>query len=123
MSLLDHRDGSIEVVYVARVPQGGSLRDEALAEVAHGFDDQAKVVAGEVQGRLFHQDNPWHFQRRDGQVAAELMVVAADLDHQHLPSVDVVVVVGDPSGGHHHVGGSVEENVVRAGRFPVIVVP
>ncbi len=79
MDLLRYRDGPLEVVFVARLPVGVSLSVAAFAEVRQGLDEQARAVAEEVRGRLADQDHPWHFQRRDGAVAAELKVVAADL--------------------------------------------
>jgi nucleotide-binding universal stress UspA family protein len=121
--LLRYRDGILEVVYVAHLPGAVALSATALPEALEGLDDQAAALAEEVRVRLLGQDQPWHFQRRDGAVPAALMAVAADLHQQYGDSAEIVIVVGGSAHRYHHLAGSVGASVVRSDQFPVMVVP
>ena len=121
--LLEGRDGLIEVVFVSQVPASAAFWGPAFAEVSKGLDEQAETLAEEVRARLAGADHPWHFQRRAGAVATELLTVAADLNDRYGDSADVVIVVGGPSHRYHHLVGSVGVGLVHADRFPVVVVP
>jgi nucleotide-binding universal stress UspA family protein len=121
--LLRCRDGTLEVVHVSHWPASASLSGEALAAIMRVLDDRAVSLAEEVRARLVGQDHPWHFQRRDGAVVAELLAVAADLRSLYGDSAEVVIAVGGPSHRYHHLVGSVGASLARTDRFPVIVVP
>jgi nucleotide-binding universal stress UspA family protein len=121
--LLRSRTGALEVVFVARLPVGATMSAAAFAEIRAGLDEQARALAAEVDDRLAGQDHPWHFQRRDGGVAAELKAVAADLRRRYGDTAEIVIVVGGPAHRYHHVAGSVAASVVRADAFPALVVP
>jgi nucleotide-binding universal stress UspA family protein len=121
--LLDHREGVLEVVFVARPPVGATLSAEAFAPVREGLDDQARALAEEVRDRLRGLDCPWNFQRRDGAVAAELKAVAADIRRRYGETVEIVIVVGGSTHRCHRIAGSVGSSVVRADAFPALVVP
>ena len=123
VDLLRYREGALEVVFVARLPLGASLSVAAFAEVRQGLDEQARALAEEVRGQLADQGHPWHFQRRDGAVAAELKAVAADLHRRYGDTVEIVIVVGDSAHRYHHVAGSVSSGIVRGATFPALVVP
>ena len=123
VELLQWRDGTLEIVYVSHLPVGVTVAPTAIAEVMEGLDDQAAALAGEVRDQLAGRVQPWHFQRRDGAIATELLAVAADLQRQYGGSADITIVVGGPAHRYHHVVGSVGANLVRTDRFPVIVVP
>src|SRR3954466_12753742 len=71
--LLRDREGTLEVVYVAHLPAGTALSGEGAFEILRAHDEQAALLAEEVRHRLVGEDHPWHFQRRDGRVGAELM--------------------------------------------------
>ena len=94
VDLLRYREGALEVVFVAHLPVGATLSAAALAEVRQGLDEQARALAEEVRDRLAGQDHSWHFQRRDGAVAAELKAVAADVHRRYGETVEIVIVVG-----------------------------
>ena len=121
--LLSTREGSLEVVFVAHMPAGAALSGTAVPQVLQGLDEEEKNLAEEVRGRLVEQDNPWHFQRRDGSVPAELMAVASDLQREYGDTGEVVIVVGGSAHRVHHVAGGVGSSVARSDRVPVLVVP
>jgi nucleotide-binding universal stress UspA family protein len=123
VDVLRNRGGALEVVFVAHLPVGATLSTAAFAEVRQGLDEQARALAEEVRDRLAGQDHPWHFQRRDGAVAAELKAVAAEVHRRYAETVDIFIVVGDSAHRYHHVAGSVGSSVVRGATFPVLVVP
>jgi nucleotide-binding universal stress UspA family protein len=117
--LLRHRDGAIEVVYVAHAPAGAATS----SEVRNGFDDLAAHLASDVRSRLGAGEPRWHFQRRDGTVARELSAVADELRRQYGPHARVAVIVGGSAHKYHDLLGSVSMNLERLDRFPVMVVP
>jgi nucleotide-binding universal stress UspA family protein len=124
--LLHHRAGGMEVVYVAHLPAIAALAElpgNAPAEVLNGFDDASRQLSDEVRAQLQNTEQRWHFQRRDGAIADELITVANDLRHQHAPPpAAVVIVVGRSGHRYHHVLGSVAQSLQRHNHFPVIVI-
>jgi nucleotide-binding universal stress UspA family protein len=121
--LLRDRKGALEVVFVAHLPVGATLSAAAVVEVRQGLDEQARALGDEVRGLLVGQDHPWHFQRRDGAVAAELKAVAADMHRRYGDTVEIVIVVGGSAHRYHRIAGSVGSSVVRADTFSALVVP
>ena len=65
----------------------------------------------------------WHFQRRDGAIADNLIAVADDLRYSRGPDAEVFLVVGRSEHGYHHVLGSVPAALERHVHYPVIVIP
>jgi hypothetical protein len=80
-------------------------------------------LADEVRARLDPTDPCWHFERRDGAVAHELIAVADELRRQRGPDANIVLFVGGSSPKHPHVAGSVSLHLAQADRFPLVVVP
>jgi hypothetical protein len=128
--LLNDRPGGMEISYVAHLPAllaGGDAGGRASAEVLQGFDDATRDLAGEARTHL-QASRPrgaaqhWHFQRRDGAVASQLIAAADDLARRHGPGASVVVVVGRPEHGYHHVLGSVPQAPERHAHYPVVVI-
>jgi nucleotide-binding universal stress UspA family protein len=129
--LLHDRPGGMEIVYVAHVSAIAAAADiggEAAAEVQNSFDDATRELSAEVRAHL--QDSHlrgaaqrWHFQRRDGAIADELISVADGLRRQRGPEARVVIVVGRSEHGYHHVLGSVPQALERHDQFPVLVIP
>ena len=111
------------MVFVAHLPVGATLSAAAVAEVRQGLDEQARALGDEVRGLLVGQDHPWHFQRRDGAVAAELKAVAADMHRRYGDTGEIVIVVGGSAHRYHRIAGSVGSSVVRADTFPALIVP
>ncbi len=121
--LLRHRAGELEVVYVAHTPAAAGMSADALAQLRQDFDEQAKALVAEVRSQLEDLKVRWHFQRRDGAVATQLLTVAFEIDHRDGGTVDVVIVTGGSTHWFHHVAGSVGATLARRDHFPVVVVP
>jgi nucleotide-binding universal stress UspA family protein len=128
--LLHDRPGGMEIVYVAHmsVIAGAAVSADATAGLSQSFDDATRELSGEVRTHL--QDSHlrgaaqrWHFQRRNGGIAEELLAVAEGLRDRHGPDASVVIVVGRSEHGYHHVLGSVPQALERHDHFPVIVIP
>jgi nucleotide-binding universal stress UspA family protein len=64
----------------------------------------------------------WHFQRRDGAIADQLIAVADDLRLKHGTEAAVVIIVGRPEHEYHHVLGSIPQALERHAHYPVIVI-
>ena len=129
--LLHDRHGGMEVVYVAHVSAIAAAADiggDASAEVRKSFDDATRELSAEVRAHL--QDahlsgaaRRWHFQRRDGAIADQLIAVADEVRRQRGPEAALVIVVGRSEHGYHHVLGSVPQALERQDHFPVLVIP
>jgi nucleotide-binding universal stress UspA family protein len=128
--LLNDRPGGMEIVYVAHLSAliaGGDVGGRASAEVVQGFDDAARELSDEVRAHLQASHlrgaaQRWHFQRRDGAIAGQLIAAADDLRRRHGPGASVVIVVGRSEHGYHHVLGSVPQALERHAHYPVIVI-
>jgi nucleotide-binding universal stress UspA family protein len=121
--LLRDRGGQLEVVYVAPAPGTVKPSADAVVEASNRFDGLERQLADEVRARLDPTEPRWHFGRRAGTVAHELIAVADELRRQRGPDADIVLVVGGSSPKHPHVAGSVSLNLARLDRFPLVVVP
>jgi nucleotide-binding universal stress UspA family protein len=129
--LLNDRPGGMEIVYVAHhsaVIAAADLGGEASAEVLQSFDDLAVKLSEEVRAHLQAANlsgaaEHWHFQRRDGAIAGNLIAVADELRRQHGPDAAVTLVVGRAEHGYHHVLGSVPSALERHDHYPVLVIP
>jgi nucleotide-binding universal stress UspA family protein len=122
VNLLQGRAGSIGIVYVAHLPSMAALSSGAVAELETGFDDieqELRTMAGE---QLRGQAERWSFERRQGQVAEELLAAAKDTGAAH-PDATVVIVVGSSSLATHRVVGSVAVSLARHSPVPLVVVP
>jgi nucleotide-binding universal stress UspA family protein len=122
-NLLRLRAGQLEVVFVAHMPAGAELSADALVQVRQSLDNQTESLASEVRARLDGLEQPWHFQRRDGAVAAQLQAAASEIDERYNGNADLVIVAGGSSHWYHRLAGSVGSTLARRDRFPVIVVP
>ena len=127
--LLRDRPGGLEIVYVARLPviAGMDLNGQAVAEMRQNLDDAARDLSLQVRehlqsSRLGDAAQHWHFQRRDGAIAGQLIAAADDLRRRHGPGAAVVIVVGRSEHGYHHVLGSVPQALERHAHYPVIVI-
>ena len=122
VNLLQGRAGRIEVVYVAHLPSMASLSPDAVSELESDFDDveqELRTMAGE---RLRGREERWGFERRQGQIADELLAAAKDMGAGE-PDATVVIVVGSSSLAAHRVVGSVAVSLARHSPVPLIVVP
>ena len=121
--LLRGREGQLEVVYVAHVPASAALSKRFEPSTTAPEGDLDHRLDHDVRARLEPTEPRWHFQRRDGEVADELIAVADELRSQRGSDANIVLVVGGPSHQPHHHVGSVSLNLARIDRFPLVVVP
>ena len=128
--LLNGRPGGMEIVYVAHVSAiaAADIGGGALADVRQSFDDATRELSTQVRAHLQAAHlrgaaQRWHFQRRDGAIADELIAVADEVRRLRGPETAVVIVVGRSEHGYHHVLGSVPQALERHDHFPVIVIP
>jgi nucleotide-binding universal stress UspA family protein len=121
--LLHGRDGKLEVVFVASVPSIAGLSTEATAALETSLDDSVKQLSEEVRTRLEGVETRWHFQRRDGRVAHELLAAADELRRWYGSDAKIVIVVGGSSHRYHRLFGSAALDVVRHDSYPVVVEP
>ena len=129
--LLNDRPGGMEIVYVAHLSAllaGGDVGGRASAAVLQGFDDATRELSDKVHAHLQAAHlrgaaQHWHFQRRDGAVADQLIAAADELRLQRGADATVVIVVGRSEHGYHHILGSVPQALERHDHYPVIVIP
>ena len=122
VNLLQGRTGSIEVVYVAHMPSMAALSAGAVTELDTGFDDIEQELRTMVREQLRGREERWSFERRQGQIAEELLAAAKETGDAH-PDATVVIVVGSSSLVTHRVVGSVAVGLARHSPVPLIVVP
>jgi nucleotide-binding universal stress UspA family protein len=123
--LLRGRSGGIHVVYVAHLPSGGAFSEDAVAELEAGFDQLQQTLSLETRTHLADiEEERWTFQRRDGEIARELIEVAEQFSSQRLPEeANTMIVVGSSTHKIHRLVGSVPLNLVRHAKFPIVIVP
>jgi len=128
--LLNDRPGGMQIVYVAHLPAivGADLTGEAAAGMRQSLDDVTRDLSETVRAHLVASHlraaaQRWHFQRRDGAIADNLIAVAGELRLEHGPDAAVFLVVGRSEHGYHHVLGSVPAALERHVHYPVIVIP
>jgi nucleotide-binding universal stress UspA family protein len=127
--LLTGRTGGLEIVYVTPFPVvAADLRGLATPEVIESQDEATRDLSDEVRVHL-QSASPggaaqnWHFQRRDGGAAEQLLAAADELSQEHGDQARVVIIVGRPERAIHHLAGSVPHALERHDGYPVIVVP
>jgi len=121
--MLDETTGRMEVVYVAHVPAGVAFSAQALASVEEGFGDEATELVDQVDEVLRSTNVKWHFQRRNGEIAPQLLEAATEQLDSEGPDTHLVLVLG---GSAHKVDrylNSTPARVLRQDRFEVFVVP
>jgi nucleotide-binding universal stress UspA family protein len=123
LRLLGGRSGLLEVVYVASPPATVAFSAEAIAEMRAGFDEEQRTLARRAESIIAPHGVAWHFQRRDGDVAHELLAVAQDLAESGGEESRVGLVVGGSAHRIHRYLNSVPLRLVRDDRFSIVVVP
>jgi nucleotide-binding universal stress UspA family protein len=129
--LLNDRPGGMEIVYVAHLPAMASTADlngEASVEMPQSFGDATRDLSERVRAHLRASHlrgaaQCWHFQRRTGAIADNLIAVADELRRQHGPGAAVVLIVGRSEHGYRHVLGAVPSALEQHVHYPVLVVP
>jgi nucleotide-binding universal stress UspA family protein len=123
LDTLRNRAGRMEVVYVAHMPSSVAFSAQAVVAVQEGLDLEARDLAARVDKILSGTDTKWHFQRRSGEIAAELLAAAEEELEAGGPSTRVVLVVGGSAHKLDRYLNSTPVKVVRQDRFEVLVVP
>src|SRR5690348_17687827 len=77
--LLQGRTGRIELVYVAHLTSTVMLSADAIAEMETDFDEIETELRAQAEEELDNRVGAWGFQRRQGLIAEELIMVAEGL--------------------------------------------
>lgn len=120
--LMEGRTGRITAVYVAHLTSTAMLSADAIAELENDFDQVESELRTTVGERLRGHVNDWDFQRRQGQIAHELVAATEEIHAAH-PDDTVVIVVGSSSSAVHRMVGSVPVTLARHSPVPLIIVP
>jgi nucleotide-binding universal stress UspA family protein len=104
------------VVYVATPSLWTAMAASAAAAQEQLFDDQIGDLRRQISDRASEFGIPTTFMVRRGDAYTELRDAAIEL------RADMVVVGASEQAGHRFIG-SVAARLVRAGRWPVTVVP
>ena len=120
--LLEGRTGRIEVVYVAHLSSTVMMSPGAVAEMEEDFDEIAADLRAAASEQLRGRVQAWGFERRQGLIAQELIVVAEGIGDAHAGET-VVIVVGSSSHATHRVVGSAAVSLARHSPVPLVIVP
>ena len=120
--LLQGRNGSIDVVYVAHLSTVDMMSASAIAEMEVSFDEVERDLRAAASKQLAGREERWRFERGQGAIADQLLAAATNLRNEH-PDDYVVIVVGSSSQAAHRLVGSVAVSLARRSPEPVIIVP
>jgi nucleotide-binding universal stress UspA family protein len=121
--LLRDRLGRIEVVFVAHVPSAAAFSAPGVVAIREGLDSEERLLATKVDEALSPTGVKWHFQRRNGEIAPELLAAGKEQLDAEGPSTHVVLVVGGSAHKIDRYLNSTPVRVIRQDRFEVVVVP
>jgi nucleotide-binding universal stress UspA family protein len=123
VDVLEQRPGRMDVVFVAHVPNTVALAAQAISAVREGLDTEERDLAKKADEILGDTDVKWRFQRRNGEIAAELLAAGKEELDSEGPSTKVVLVVGGSAHKIDRYLNSTPAKVIRQDRFEVFVVP
>jgi nucleotide-binding universal stress UspA family protein len=121
--MLQESPGRIEVVFVAHIPASVAFSAQAVASVKEGLDNEERELAGRADEVLRPSGVKWHFQRRNGEIAPELVAAGAEQLEAEGPSTHLVLVLGGSAHKIDRFLNSTPARVLRQDRFEVFVVP
>jgi nucleotide-binding universal stress UspA family protein len=107
---------------VAHVPSIDMMSPGALAEMETSFDEIEQDLRTTAAEQLLALEDGWGFERRQGNIADELIAAAEDVRDAH-PGDRVVIVVGSSSHATHRLVGSVAVSLARHSPVPLVIVP
>jgi nucleotide-binding universal stress UspA family protein len=122
VQMMDGRKGHLEVVFVAHVPAMAATNAVAMVEVANGFEEEEMTLFPRVADALRDRGIDWSFQRRNGNVADELLAVAAERLQRDVDA-RVVMVLGGSANKLDRYLNSTATRVIRRDRFSTLVIP
>ena len=120
--LLQGRVGRIDVVYVAHLSSLVMMSPGAIAEMESDFDEIEQELRAAAAERLRPSGAAWEFERRQGNVADELIAASTGIQAAHANQT-VVIVVGSSSHVGHRMVGSVAVSLARHSPVPLVIVP
>jgi nucleotide-binding universal stress UspA family protein len=121
--MLERAPGRLEVVFVAHMPVSAGFSAQAIPTLREGFDADEQVLESEVKEALASTTVKWHFQRRNGEIAPELLAAGEEQLAGEGPTTRVVLVVGGSAHKIDRYLNSTPSKVIRHDRFEVLVVP
>jgi nucleotide-binding universal stress UspA family protein len=121
--ILRDRSGRLEAVYVAHVPSTVAFSASGVVATREGLDDEEHELASQAKEILSRTDVEWRFQRRDGEVAPELLKASQEQRDAAGPETKVVLVLGGSAHKIDRYLNSTPARVIRQDRFQVVVVP
>jgi hypothetical protein len=121
--MLRDRVGRMEVVYVAHIPSAVSFSAQAVVAVREGMDTEEHILGERVDEALAGTGLKWHFQRRNGEIAPELLAAGEEQLDAEGPNTHVVLVVGGSAHKIDRYLNSTPVRVIRQDRFQVLVIP
>jgi nucleotide-binding universal stress UspA family protein len=122
-AMLRDRSGRIEVVFVAHVPSSAAFAAQAQGAIQEGLDRDERELQERVDQTMSGTSVKWHFQRRNGEIAPELLAVGQEQLDAEGPSTRVVLVLGGTSHKIDRYLNSTPARVIRQDRFNVLVIP
>ena len=123
VAILRDRTGRLEVVFVAHMPSTVAFSAQAVVAVHEGMDSEESELSRAVDEALRDTDVKWHFQRRNGEIAQELLAAATEQLDAEGPSTRIVLVLGGSSHKIDRYLNSTPVKVLRQDRFEVFVIP
>ena len=121
--LLERAPGRLEVVFVAHVPAAAAFSAQAIPAYREGLDQEAQDLEAQVEAALAAREVKWHFQRRNGEIASELLAAGEEQLAGEGPNAEVVLVVGGSAHKIDRYLKATSTKVIRRDRFEVFVVP
>jgi nucleotide-binding universal stress UspA family protein len=122
VSLLQGRNGRIEVTYVAHLSSLAMLSPGAISEMESDFDEIEQELRAAAAKQMDGEAAAWRFSRRQGIIADELIAAAKAIRDAHARDT-VAIVVGSSSHATHRVVGSVAVSLARHSPVPLVIVP
>jgi hypothetical protein len=120
---LERTPGRLEVVFVAHLPVAAAFSAQSVPAFKEGFDQDALDLERQVEEALASTEVKWHFQRRNGDIASELLAAGQEQLASEGPETKVVLVVGGSAHKIDRYLNSTPMKVIRHDRFEVFVVP
>jgi hypothetical protein len=115
--------GRLEVVFVAHMPSTVSFSGQGVAAVRDGLDAEERDLAAQVDAVLRPSEVKWNFQRRNGEIARELLAAGQEVLDAEGPTTRVVLIVGGSAHKIDRYLNSTPAKVIRQDRFEVVVIP
>ena len=120
--LLQGRIGCINVVWVAHLSSTVRLSANAIVEMEATFDELEPELRAQAAGQLRGRGADWEFERRQGLIADELVVVAVGIRDAR-PGQNVVIVIESSSYATHRMAGSVAVSLAPHAPVPLLIAP